>query len=267
MSNAYQYVWESNENNTIAVRYLPEDYCLIPLSSSSGRVIEHVLVNNRSAGHKDRPEGETHYIESETGSRLAAMSIHTGPLKPSVDRSYMATLFQLVESIDNCEPCTILHAKRTQHVAMRLAEKMGCSKTEIHRIALAGHLHDVGKVLVPKEILTKPGPLDQEEWAVMKKHPAYGAALLERSERLSPAADLVLGHHEHWDGSGYPNGRNGEEIPLGARILSVSDAYTTMTDGRIYRRAFSVGEAAAELKRCSGSQFQPELVEAMVSLL
>jgi len=125
-------------------------------------------------------------------------------------------------------------------------------------------LHDIGKIGIPDAILLKPGPLTPEEWKVMRTHPEIGKRLIERIPFLRGAIPIVYSHHEKWDGSGYPRGLGGADIPLGARIFAVVDAFDAMTFGRPFRRPLTVGAALAELDRCSGTQFEPAVVRAFV---
>ena len=136
----------------------------------------------------------------------------------------------------------------------------------MERIALAGVLHDVGKIGVSDAILRKPGPLDEDEWAEMRKHPELGARILAGAD-LPDLAEWVFAHHERMDGSGYPLGLGGEQIPLEARILAVADAYEAMTSARPYSGAMTPEEAAAELDRFSGTQFDARVVEALLRSL
>ncbi len=126
---------------------------------------------------------------------------------------------------------------------------------------LAASLHDLGKLAIPEEILRKPAALNETERLVLERHPQIGYRMLE-SLGVDPIADWVLHHHERWDGSGYPNGLTGDEIPLGARIIFVADAFDAMTSQRVYREPLSEPDALAELRRCSGTQFDPEIVRA-----
>jgi HD-GYP domain-containing protein (c-di-GMP phosphodiesterase class II) len=128
---------------------------------------------------------------------------------------------------------------------------------------LAASLHDLGKLAIPEEILRKPGPLTGPERLVLERHPQIGHRMLE-SLGVDPVADWVLHHHERWDGAGYPDGLAGEAIPLGARIIFVADAFDAMTSDRVYQSRLSTEEALAELERCAGTQFDPELVAALV---
>jgi HD-GYP domain-containing protein (c-di-GMP phosphodiesterase class II) len=127
-------------------------------------------------------------------------------------------------------------------------------------------LHDIGKIGIPDAILLKPGPLTPEEWAIMRRHPDIGKRLIERIPFLRGAVPIVHSHHEKWDGSGYPNALKGEDIPLGARIFSVVDAFDAMTFDRPYSKAVPFEAAKAEIKRCAGSHFDPAVVAAFLQV-
>jgi HD-GYP domain-containing protein (c-di-GMP phosphodiesterase class II) len=143
-----------------------------------------------------------------------------------------------------------------------LAHKMGIRGRTLRDVGWGSLLHDVGKIGVPDHILLKPGPLTDAEWREMRKHPIIGYRLLSPIRFLSGAAQVVLHHHEKWDGSGYPYGKKAEEIPIGARIFMVADAVETITSKRSYKEALSFDIAREEIIRCSGSHFDPEVVEA-----
>ena len=133
---------------------------------------------------------------------------------------------------------------------------------ELDEVVRAAELHDVGKMAIPDEILHKAGPLTQEEWTFVRRHTMIGERILSAAPALLPVAKIVRASHEHWDGSGYPDGIAGEEIPLGARIVAVCDAFDAMTTHRPYRDARSVEEALEELRACAGTQFDPAVVDA-----
>ncbi len=149
-----------------------------------------------------------------------------------------------------------------------LARTVGLDEDAINLVVKAGDLHDVGKLGIPDEIITKPGPLNDQEWEFMRQHTVMGEQIIAAAgpslERIAP---LVRASHERWDGNGYPDGLAGEEIPLGARIITVCDSFRAMLDERVYKPAMSVNDALAELRRCAGSQFDPELVEVFCRLV
>jgi diguanylate cyclase (GGDEF)-like protein/putative nucleotidyltransferase with HDIG domain len=172
----------------------------------------------------------------------------------------------LARAVDARDVYTGSHSQRVAELAARTARRLGLPDEEIELTRLAASLHDLGKLAIPEEILRKPGPLTDPERLVLERHPQIGFRMLE-SLGVDPVADWVLHHHERWDGSGYPDGLPGQTIPLGARIIFVADAYDAMTSERVYRRRVAPGQAIAELKRCSGSQFDPEIVAAFADEL
>ena len=151
-------------------------------------------------------------------------------------------------------------------IASNLARGLGLSDAEVERIRTASLLHDLGKLAIPDEILHKPDGLDDAEWRTVTEHPRIGQLVLEQAGALRDAAEIVLHHHEWFDGRGYPYGLAGEEIPLGARIVTIADAYEAMVGGRPYQHAMSHEDAVRELKTCSGTQFDPSLVELFLAL-
>ena len=157
------------------------------------------------------------------------------------------------------------HSQRMTRLSLKLGEKIGLNKEELNNLSLLATLHDVGKVNIAEEILTKPDSLTDEEWKDIKAHTEKGYAIASAIEEFTPIADGILAHHERWDGEGYPQGLAGEEIPLLARIISIVDAYDVMTNGRPYKEPMSKEEAIKELKRCADSQFDPEIVEMFIN--
>jgi diguanylate cyclase (GGDEF)-like protein/putative nucleotidyltransferase with HDIG domain len=168
----------------------------------------------------------------------------------------------LARAVDARDVYTGSHSQRVAELAARMARRLGLPEEDVELTRLAGSLHDLGKLAIPEEILRKPGPLTEPERMVLERHPQIGFRMLE-SLGVDPVAEWVLHHHERWDGSGYPDGLPGEEIPLGARIIFVADAYDAMTSERVYRRRVAPTEAIVELKRCAGTQFDPEIVDAI----
>jgi HD-GYP domain-containing protein (c-di-GMP phosphodiesterase class II) len=151
-------------------------------------------------------------------------------------------------------------------LAVGLGQGLGLADPEVARIRTAGLLHDVGKITIPEELLSKRTTLTQEEWRMIREHPKTGEMILEQAGALRDAAGIALHHHEWFNGRGYPNGLAARDIPIGARIVAIADAYEAMTSWRPYKRTKSPEEAMAELGRCRGTQFDPELVELFVAL-
>jgi diguanylate cyclase (GGDEF)-like protein/putative nucleotidyltransferase with HDIG domain len=172
----------------------------------------------------------------------------------------------LARAVDARDVYTGSHSQRVADLAARMARRLGLPDEDVELTRLAASLHDLGKLAIPEEILRKPGPLTEPERMVLERHPQIGFRMLE-SLGVDPVADWVLHHHERWDGSGYPDGLPGDRIPLGARIIFVADAYDAMTSERVYRRRVPPGQAIVELQRCAGSQFDPEIVDALAEEL
>lgn len=165
------------------------------------------------------------------------------------------------------DPSTRAHAERCARYSADLAAELGLNETEIADLKLAALLHDIGKIVVPDHTLQKPGPLSRDEMEIMRHHPVHGASMLSQVTAAEGAVPLIHHHHEHVDGRGYPDGLAGDAIPIGSRVLAVTDAFDAMTSDRPYRNSISVAEAVAELRRCSGTQFDEVVVEAFVRVL
>jgi diguanylate cyclase (GGDEF)-like protein len=168
----------------------------------------------------------------------------------------------LLQVLHEREPALGNHLKSVANLAIGVGTRLSLLSEELDEVVRAAELHDVGKMAIPDEILRKPGPLTQEEWAFVHRHPLVGERILSVSPAMIPVAKIVRSSHEHWDGSGYPDGIAGEEIPLGARIVAVCDAFDAMITTRPYSAARPVDEALAELRACAGRQFDPAVVAA-----
>ena len=173
----------------------------------------------------------------------------------------------LVTLVEARDYSTGRHSHQVSDLVLQLARALGLPPAEAQMIALAGRLHDVGKVAVPDAVLQKAGRLTEKEWALIRTHPVVGADVVSHIPALRPLAPVIRAHHERWDGQGYPNHLKGEAIPFGARILAVVDAYLAMTVDRPYQKGRVPSVALAELRRCAGSQFDPHVVEALTVLL
>jgi putative nucleotidyltransferase with HDIG domain len=186
--------------------------------------------------------------------------------KKGLELAYDGTVRSLVTALDNRDNETGGHSERVADLSMSIAEELGIESDtptwdEIRRGAL---LHDVGKISVPDSVLLKEGSLSDEEWELMRRHPQVGFEIISGVGVLSSVANIVLSHHEKFDGTGYPVGAAGYDIPLGARIFAVADAFDAMMSDRPYRKATTIADAIEEIRRCSGTQFDPQVVDAFL---
>jgi response regulator RpfG family c-di-GMP phosphodiesterase len=176
--------------------------------------------------------------------------------------TYRATLETLGAALDSRDVGTEAHSRRVHGYAMVTAREHGVVEENLGDLAHGVLLHDIGKIGIPDAILLKPGPLTKDEWTIMRRHPEIGKRLIENIPFLKGAVPIVYCHHERWDGNGYPQGLREEDIPLGARIFAVVDAFDAMTFDRPYSRAVPLDAARAEIRRCAGSHFDPAVVES-----
>src|SRR5438046_5413964 len=174
------------------------------------------------------------------------------------------TVTSLAYAIDAKDHYTQGHSQKVAAYAALIAESMGMSDAEVEEIRLGAVLHDIGKVGIPENLLNKNGPLNPEEWETMKSHVSFGAKILDPLTPLARIREMVLHHHEFFDGSGYPNALSGEGIPLGSRIIAIADAYDTITSDRTYKKARNAPDALAELERCGNAQFDGAIVGVFV---
>ena len=182
------------------------------------------------------------------------------------ETSYQDMVGTLAVVVEAKDPTTRAHLDRTHEYAMALARVVDAQLASDDFLRYGFLLHDVGKVGVPEAILNKPGPLDEEEWLVMRMHPEMGVRIVSGIESLRPALEVIRSHHERWDGRGYPVGLVGEEIPLSARAFAVCDAFDAMTSDRPYRRALPFERAVEQIAAGAGTQFDPAMAEAFLSI-
>jgi putative two-component system response regulator len=179
-----------------------------------------------------------------------------------LQEAYDGTLIMLANAIEQRDAYTSWHVERVQEYSWILARQMACSPASMLQIHYGSILHDVGKIQIPKQVLNKPGPLTLEEWELMKKHPSIGAEMIRNIPYLSPAIPVIQSHHERWDGSGYPHGLAGEDIPLAARIVAVADSLDAITSARTYRRCLTPLQAQEEILQGDGTLYDPAVLSA-----
>lgn len=180
---------------------------------------------------------------------------------------FSGTIKAIIEALDAKDSFTLGRSKRVAYYALKMVNKLALSPEEVSRIELAGLLHDIGMIGVAEDILNKTQALTPEEYNQIKLHVAYGVKILEDIKQLSEVIDIIRYHHEYYDGNGYPNGLKGDEIPLGARIIAIADAFDAMVSNRAYRKGKTPQEALAILEQCAGRQFDPDLVEIFKEIL
>ena len=203
------------------------------------------------------------YQSKREGGSSAMLASDLRTLLPEVlGWATLEQVYALAITVDGRDPHTPGHSKRVATASEMVGKAIGVSQKELADLHVASLLHDIGKVSIADSILTKPGELTGDEWELLRSHSAEGARIVGHVTGLAVLAPMILHHHERYDGTGYPDGLKGQDIPLGARIIGVADAYDTMTTPRPYRYVMSQDEALGELRRCSGAQFDPEFIEA-----
>ncbi len=208
-------------------------------------------------------------IDTHLGTSLgASLSIFLANtmLYADMHAMFMGTMHALTRSIDAKDPYTFGHSERVALVSKQLAQAAGLEPHQIERVHIAGLIHDVGKIGVPEAVLQKTGPLDLHEFNLIKQHPQIGARILADIRQMQDLIPGVLYHHERWDGLGYPHQLEGENIPLLGRLVSLADAFDAMSSSRTYRSSMKHEQVIAEIRRCSGSQFDPQLAAVFLDL-
>ncbi len=197
----------------------------------------------------------------------ASMAIENAALYEDIERSYFSTVLALAKAIEVKDPYTHGHSERVTEYALMIADAMRLEERERQKLKYAATLHDIGKIGIAGRVLNKPGSLTDEEYSHVKTHPALGDSIIEPVEFLQGPRPIILHHHEHYNGKGYPMGLKGKDIPLCARILSVADAFEAMRSDRPYRRALPLEKAREELLRNAGTQFDPDVVKIFLNIL
>jgi len=203
----------------------------------------------------------------ESVGQQAAIAIENANLFKDLEHLFINTLKSLATIMDAKSPWTRGHAERVTDYAVAIGKKLGLDDNTLQTLKLGGLLHDIGKIGTYDVVLDKPDKLTREEFEIVKSHPERGAMILEPIKQLKDIVPIVRHHHERIDGTGYPDGLKGEEIPLLARILSVADAYDSITADRPYRKSPRLDYALSELRNNAGTQFDPKIVDALLEVI
>ena len=243
-----------------AIRNGAYDYLLKPFDR------EQLLATVRRALENRRLKLENRAYQTNLEVLVTARTEQLRQAVSTLEKSYDITLEVLGDALDLKDAETENHSRRVTAFTIAIARAMGLSSDQIRVIGRGAFLHDIGKMAIPDKILHKPGRLDPDEIAIMREHCYRGYKMLSRIPFLSEAAEIVYAHQEKYDGTGYPRGLKGEQIPLGARIFSVADTLDAITSDRAYRKAQPLSAARAEIERCSGTQFDPYVVRVFLEM-
>jgi len=223
-----------------------------------------VLMLYKRAEHPGYNQGDIELITILSGQAMVA--IENARLFEGLQRAHFESMKALAQAIEAKDRYTRGHCDRMVDYAVALGDQLGLSAEEKKHLGYAAALHDIGKIGVHEGILNKSGKLTEDEYTAMKEHPAMGAEIVKGVDFLGPVVPMIYHHQERWDGQGYPGGLKGEEIPVGARIIAVLDTFDAMTSDRPYRKALPMEVAFSELRRCAGTQFDPRVVESLITL-
>lgn len=260
-----------SEFNLVPLRALTRMHVLacVPLVGSNGR-FGHMLLFSRHQAHLDEGRQETLETLSKSFSVALENVLVTRQIesvRASRDSAHESILRAMVAALELRDQETEGHTQRVTRISMQLGELLGLQGDELRNLEHGALLHDIGKIGIPDSILHKPGPLSASEWEIMRRHPQYAYDILSPLPHLSHALDVPYCHHERFDGSGYPRGLEGVDIPLSARIFAVVDVYDAMTTERPYRPALPEDYAIAHLRSHSGTHFDPQVVDAFTALI
>lgn len=246
-----------------------KDYHAVPLETR-GKILGVLETFDMMQIHRDSEWNDFLQMLAAQASLAIDVALMIDNLRDSnrkISEAYDQTLEVLAGTLEMRDIDTEEHSRRVTDLTVRLAEKMGASEEEIENMYRGALLHDIGKISIPDSVLLKEGPLSEDEWKVMKTHPTTAYEVLSQVEYLRPSLDIPYCHHERWNGSGYPRGLKGEEIPLAARIFAVVDVYDALTSDRPYRKAWSKEKTVEYLLENSGKLFDPAVIEKFLEIL
>lgn len=238
-----------------AIDYLLKPFERSQLLSVVSRAVEHGRLHRQNWAYRQNLE---EIVSARTGRLRVTMQ--------DLERSYDVTLGAMGDALDLRDAETEGHSKRVTAYTVALASEMGLSGDKIRVIARGAFLHDIGKISTPDSVLLKPGKLDRDETAIMREHCERGYEMVRKIPFLRDASEIIYAHQESFDGSGYPRGLKGEEIPLGARIFAIADTLDAITSDRPYRTGRTFTAALEEIRRCAGTQFDPAIVEVFLRM-
>ena len=241
-----------------------DSLCLLPMRVETEAIGVLVLGDRWTFNHD--PFEESRMRLATLIAEQAAGAIYRVRLTNRLKENQLETVLALAKTLEKRDGETGEHCDHMAELAEMTAMRMHCTYEEIQAIRWAAQLHDIGKIAWPDAILHKPGPLTEDEWSKVREHPQKGAEIVLMVSNLEHVAFIILAHHEYYDGSGYPHGLQKTRIPLGARIITVVDAYVTMINGRVYQPPVSHPDALVEIHRCSGTRFDPMVVDAFSEL-
>ncbi|MBI3008151.1 MAG: HD domain-containing protein, partial [Candidatus Omnitrophica bacterium] len=225
------------------------------------KVLGVINVNNKKS-RESYTEDDLKLLEGIANQ--ASIAINNAQLYNNLQKSYLNVITAMANALDARDRYSYNHSKRVSEYVQRISKEMKLPPREVEGITTAALLHDIGKIGISDTVLLKTGKLTEEEWKIIKTHPRIGKEILKPLGFLDNILPIVEHEHERYDGKGYPDGLKGDEIPLGARIIAVADSYDAMTTDRVYRKALAKEDVLKELERCSGTQFDPKVVDAFL---